>query len=66
MNRKMGMRAIAGLLLCLGGATVQAYADTDQATQPSAQDAAASVSVKGMRDPDWNDDSVIELIFDNN
>ena len=47
------MRAIAGLLLCLYGATVQARADTTQATEPSVQDASASVNVKGMRDPDW-------------
>ena len=49
------MRAIqkAGLLLCLYGATLQAYADTDHATEPSGQDAAASVNVKGIRDPDW-------------
>jgi hypothetical protein len=37
----------AGLLLCLYGAAVQAYADTDQAVEPSGQDAAASVNVKG-------------------
>lgn len=51
----MGMRAIkkAGLLLCLYGAAVQAYADTDQATEPAGQEAASSVNVKGMRDPDW-------------
>ena len=47
------MRAIAGLMLCLYGAAVQAQADTAQATEPSAQDVAASVNVKGIRDPDW-------------
>ena len=51
------MRAMkrAGLLLCLCGAAAQACADTEQATEPSpsAQDAAASVNVKGIRDPDW-------------
>ena len=49
------MRALkkAGLLLCLCGAAVQAHADTDQAVEPSGQDAAASVNVKGIRDPDW-------------
>lgn len=50
---------------CLCGAAVQAYADTDQAVEPSGQEAAASVNVKGMRDPDWSDDSVLELTFDN-
>ena len=49
------MRALkkAGLLLCLYGATVQVRADTTQATEPFVQDAAASVNVKGIRDPDW-------------
>ena len=47
------MRAIAGFILCLYGAAVQAQADTAQATEPSAQDVAASVNVKGIRDPDW-------------
>lgn len=49
------MRAIgkAGLLLGLCCAAVQAYADTGQAVEPSAPDAAASVNVKGIRDPDW-------------
>lgn len=47
------MRAIAGLMLCLCAAAVQAQADTAQATEPSAQDVAASVNVKGIRDPDW-------------
>ena len=49
------MRALkkAGLLLCLCGAAVQAHADTDQAVEPAAQEAAASVSVKGIRDPEW-------------
>ncbi|MEG0883655.1 MAG: hypothetical protein RSH52_20695, partial [Janthinobacterium sp.] len=39
MSRKIGMRTIqkAGLLLCLYGAAVQAYADTDQAVEPSGQ-----------------------------
>ncbi|MEG1053127.1 MAG: hypothetical protein RSF79_13915 [Janthinobacterium sp.] len=32
---------------------MQAYADTDQAVEPSGQEAAASVNVKGIRDPDW-------------
>lgn len=49
----MNMRAIAALLLCLYGAAVQARADTAPAKEPSALDAAASVDVKGMRDPDW-------------
>jgi hypothetical protein len=51
----MGMRALkkTGLLLCLCGAAVQAHADTDQAVEQAGQEAAASVSVKGMRDPDW-------------
>ncbi|KKO64584.1 hypothetical protein VM94_01288 [Janthinobacterium sp. KBS0711] len=40
------MRAIAGLMLCLCGAAVQARADTAQAMEPS-------VTVKGIRDPDW-------------
>ncbi|WP_425254547.1 hypothetical protein ACPJXG_13470 [Janthinobacterium sp. NFX145] len=40
-------------MLCLYGAAVQAQADTAQATEPSAQDVAASVNVKGIRDPDW-------------
>ncbi|MED5595558.1 hypothetical protein [Janthinobacterium sp. P210006] len=43
----------AGLLLCLYGAVVQAYADTEQTTEQTAQEAAASVNVKGIRDPDW-------------
>lgn len=47
------MRAIAGLMLCLYGAAVQAQADTAQATEPSMQDETASVNVKGIRDPDW-------------
>ncbi|PHV17869.1 hypothetical protein CSQ90_05990 [Janthinobacterium sp. BJB303] len=49
------MRAIkkAGLLLCLCGAAAQACADTEQAVEQAGQDAAASVNVKGMRDPDW-------------
>ncbi|MDN2696435.1 hypothetical protein O0882_08905 [Janthinobacterium sp. SUN073] len=49
------MRAIkkAALLLCLYGAAVQAQADTAQATEQVDQDAAASVNVKGIRDPDW-------------
>ena len=49
------MRALkkAGLLLCLCGAAVQAHADTDQAVEQAGQEAAASVSVKGIRDPDW-------------
>ena len=47
------MRAIAGLMLCLCGAAVQAQADTAQAMEPSVQDAAASVNIKGIRDPDW-------------
>ena len=47
------MRAIAGLMLCLCSAAVRAQADTAQATEPSAQDVAASVNVKGIRDPDW-------------
>lgn len=47
------MRAIAGLMLCLCAAAVQAQADTAQATEPSAQDVAASVNIKGIRDPDW-------------
>ena len=47
------MRAIAGLMLCLCAAAVQAQADTAQATEPSVQDVAASVNVKGIRDPDW-------------
>ncbi len=66
MNRKMGMRAIAGLLPCLCGAAVQAYAGTDHAKERAGQEATASVSVKGMRDPDSSDDSVLELTFDNN
>ena len=55
----MGAVKKAGLLLCLCGAALQAHADTAQTAQhatepsPSAQDAAASVNVKGMRDPDW-------------
>ena len=40
------MRAIAGLMLCLCGAAVQARADTAQAMEPS-------VNMKGIRDPDW-------------
>ena len=52
MNR-MNRRAIAGLLLCLYGAAVQAQADTAQAMEQAGQDAAASVNVKGIRDPDW-------------
>lgn len=47
------MRAIAGLMLCLCGAAVQAQADTAQAMEPSVHDAAASVNIKGIRDPDW-------------
>lgn len=47
------MRAIASLMLCLCGAAVQAQADTAQAMEPSVQDAAASVNIKGIRDPDW-------------
>ena len=66
MNRKMGMRAIAGLLPCLCGAAVQAYAGTDHAKERAGQEATASVSVKGMRDPDSSDDSALELTFDNN
>ena len=40
-------------MLCLCGASVQAQVDTAQATEPSVQDAAASVHIKGIRDPDW-------------
>lgn len=49
------MRALkkTGLLLCLCGAAVQAQEDMEQATEPSGQEVAASVNVKGMRDPDW-------------
>ena len=49
------MRAIkrAGLLLCLCGAAAQACADTEPAVEQAGQDAAASVNVKGIRDPDW-------------
>ena len=49
------MRAIkrAGLLLCLCGVAAQACADTEAAVEQAGQDAAASVNVKGMRDPDW-------------
>ena len=53
------MRAIAGLMLCLCGAAVQAQADTAQAMEPSVQDAAASVNIKGIRDPDWKPYSVM-------
>ncbi|WFR77299.1 hypothetical protein P9875_16380 [Janthinobacterium rivuli] len=47
------MRAIAGLLLCLCAAAVQAQEETVQAVEPAGQEAAASVNVKGIRDPDW-------------
>ena len=43
----------AGLLLVFCGAAAQACADTDQAVEQAGQDAAASVNVKGIRDPDW-------------
>ena len=47
------MRAIAGLMLCLCSAAVHAQEDMAQAVEPSGQEVAASVNVKGMRDPDW-------------
>lgn len=49
------MRAIkrAGLLLCLCSVAAQACAETEPAVEQVAQDAAASVNVKGIRDPDW-------------
>ncbi|MEG0884957.1 MAG: hypothetical protein RSH52_27350, partial [Janthinobacterium sp.] len=40
-------------LLCLCGVAAQACADTEAAVEQAGQDAAASVNVKGMRDPDW-------------
>ncbi|PHV28629.1 hypothetical protein CSQ93_05495 [Janthinobacterium sp. BJB426] len=51
----MNMRAIkkTGFLLCLCAAAVQARADTPQAVEPAGQEAAASVNVQGIRDPDW-------------
>jgi len=49
----MNMRAIAGLLLCLCVAAVQAREETAQAVEPANLEAAASVNVKGIRDPDW-------------
>ena len=45
----MNMRAVAGLFLCVCGAAVQAQSDMVQAVQ----EAAPSVSVTGIRDPDW-------------
>ena len=49
------MRAIkrAGILLCLCSVAAQACAETEPAVEQAAQDAAASVNVKGIRDPDW-------------
>ncbi|MDO8039851.1 hypothetical protein [Janthinobacterium sp. SUN137] len=51
------MRAIAGLLLCACGAAVHAQADVEQAVATAVEqaepDTAASVNVKGIRDPDW-------------
>lgn len=49
----MNMRAIAGLLLCVCGAAVQARTDVEPAVEQAGPDAAASVNVKGIRDPDW-------------
>ena len=49
----MNMRAIAALLLCVCGAGVQARTDVEPAVEQAGQDAAASVNVKGIRDPDW-------------
>lgn len=43
----------AGLLLGLCSVSLQAGADTPPPTALSAQEAAASVNVTGMRDPDW-------------
>ena len=49
------MRVIkkTALLLCLCGAAAHACADTEPAVEQAGQDAAASVTVKGIRDPDW-------------
>lgn len=61
----MNMRAIAGLLLCACGGAVHAQAEVEQTVAPAVERAveqaveqteaaaAASVNVKGIRDPDW-------------